>query len=49
VIQHTAKATRLRHGQHLARRGCAMRAYLKAAAIIASLLGTYLALLPLTV
>jgi hypothetical protein len=34
---------------HHASRRCAMRAYLKAVAIIASLLGTYLALLPLTV
>jgi hypothetical protein len=32
-----------------ANRGCAMRAYLKAVAIIVGLLGTYLALLPLTV
>jgi hypothetical protein len=48
VAQGTAKRPDRCHGRHHASRGCAMRAYLKAIAIIFSLMGTYLALLPFT-
>ena len=44
----TGPAILSRHGRHHAKWRGAMGAYLKAAAIIVSLLGTYLALLPLT-
>jgi hypothetical protein len=45
----TGLATLSRQGRHHARWRCAMRAYLKAVTVIVGLLGTYLALLPLTV
>jgi hypothetical protein len=49
VVQRTAAAIRLWQGRRHASGRYAMRSYLKALAIIASLLGTYLALLPLVV
>jgi hypothetical protein len=49
VIQDTAPGPTPRHGLAIGGGEGAMRAYLKAVAITVSLLGAWLALLPLTV